>query len=420
MRRQVGIASLGPNARAKFRIYTLGGNLQEQVVVTTAWSAAYSGYPTVRIEDQSSATFAGTAPLYNGQVRTVVYLTSNGTWYLEVYLSSVATAYTLLVQLIEGDATGASVTLTSPIVAGSIPTNYTAQPTVPDSAFSVTPFNASSNSSFLITNTGNLGIGTTNPGNNVQIGSPPGPIYGNNPLSQSNVIIFGNSPSMPTYAGTGTMGGTLFVNSTNANASNVGASIALGGRGQDFGGGQQHMTFARIQGTQAVTNGAYYGNFVIETQNSGALYERLRIDQNGYVGIGVTNPVALLQVGSGGLCFTTAQNTNTKTVFDAGVNIINGVGYYSGFLQVQVNYGGFDRTVALLYHYCACKNTTGGNVVVNATLLNSAVTASADFNAACTFTPASGTTFNVLLQTSGTRAGSGTVVYNATLNGIPG
>ena len=139
-------------------------------------------------------------------------------------------------------------------------------------------------------NGGNVGIGTTDPGNNVQIGSPPGPIYGNNPLSQSNVIIFGNSPSMPTYAGTGTMGGTLFVNSTNANASNVGASIALGGRGADFGGGQQHMTFARIQGTQAVTNGAYYGNFVIETQSSGSLYERLRIDQNGYVGIGITNP----------------------------------------------------------------------------------------------------------------------------------
>ena len=140
----------------------------------------------------------------------------------------------------------------------------------------------------------------------------------------------------------------------------------------------------------------------------------------GNVGIGTTNPVALLQVGSGGLCFTTAQNTNTKTVFDAGVNIINGVGYYSGFLQVQVNYSGSDRTVALLYHYCACKNITGGNMVVNATLLNSAVTASADFNAACTFTPTSGSTFNVLLQTSGTRAGSGTVVYNATLNGIAG
>ena len=151
-------------------------------------------------------------------------------------------------------------------------------------------FGTSGSEKMRITTGGNLGIGTTNPGNNVQIGSPPGPIYGNNPLSQSNVIIFGNSPSMPTYAGTGTMGGTLFVNSTNANASNVGASIALGGRGADFGGGQQHMTFARIQGTQAVTNGAYYGNFVIETQSSGSLYERLRIDQNGYVGIGITNP----------------------------------------------------------------------------------------------------------------------------------
>jgi hypothetical protein len=157
------LASLGPQARAKFRIYTIGANLQEQVVVTTSWSAAYSGYPTLRIEDQSSATFAGTQPLYNGQIRTLVYVSSNGIWYLEVYLSSVATAYTLYVQLIEGDASGASITLTSPIVPGSIPANYIAQPTVPVNAFSVTPWNTTSNVSFLITNNGNVGIGTTSP-----------------------------------------------------------------------------------------------------------------------------------------------------------------------------------------------------------------------------------------------------------------
>jgi hypothetical protein len=165
------VAALDSNVRAKFRIYTIGGNLQEQVVVTTAWSAAFSGYPTLRIEDQSSATFAGTQPLYNGQVRTVVNVNSNGTWYLEVYLGTVATAYTLYVQLIEGDASGASITLTSPIVAGSIPTNYTAQPTVPVNAFSVTPFNTTSNVSFLITNTGNVGIGTASPGYLLDVGS---------------------------------------------------------------------------------------------------------------------------------------------------------------------------------------------------------------------------------------------------------
>jgi hypothetical protein len=147
-----------------------------------------------------------------------------------------------------------------------------------------------------ITLGGNVGIGTTSPGNMFQVGALVGPIYANNPLSQSTAIILGPSPSKPTYSGTTTLGGTLFVNATDANASNVGASIALGGRGADFGGGQQHMTFARIQGTQAVTSGAYYGNFVIETQNSGILYERMRINQDGYVGIGTASPGAPLTI----------------------------------------------------------------------------------------------------------------------------
>jgi len=179
--------------------------------------------------------------------------------------------------------------------------------------------NASGGSNIMVMNSlGQVGIGTTSPGNTLQIGSPIGPIYGNNPLAQSNVIIFGNSPSNPTYAGTGTMGGTLFINSTNANALNVGASIALGGRGYDFGGGQQHMTFARIQGTQSVGGSAFYGDFVIETQSSGALYERMRINQNGYVGIGTTSPAALLTCAAaytnGG---THAEETGAKILLGA-------------------------------------------------------------------------------------------------------
>jgi hypothetical protein len=157
-----------------------------------------------------------------------------------------------------------------------------------------------------INNVGNVGIGTSSPGNTFQVGAAVDGIYANNPLSQSNVIIFGNSPFKPSYTGTGG-GGTLFINSTNANASNVGASIALGGRGYDFGGGQQHMTLARIQGVYTVGS-AYNGEFVIETQNSGALYERMRINNVGNVGIGTTNPIDPLHVQS-----TTATTRLTGT-----------------------------------------------------------------------------------------------------------
>jgi len=270
------LASLQATARAKFRIYTNGANLQEQVVVTTSWSAAYSGYPTVRIEDQSSATFAGTQPLYNGQIRTLVYVSSNGIWYLEVYLSSVATAYTLYVQLIEGDASGASITLTSPIVAGSIPTNYIAQPTVPVNAFSVTPWNTTSNASLLVTNTGNVGIGTTSPGYLLD--------------GEVNANIDGGAQIRNASTGTAAVAAWRV---GNANGSNRGGISILGSGYTTSGIYRQDGVYTFSAGT---------GGFTLSAQGASNVYfctnstERMRLDSTGYLTFGtpVVNKIITL------------------------------------------------------------------------------------------------------------------------------
>jgi hypothetical protein len=261
------IASLGPTARAKFRIYTSGANLQEQVVVTTAWSAAFSGYPTVRIEDQSSATFAGTAPLFNGQIRTLVYVSSNGTWYLEVYLGSVATAYTLYVQLIEGDASGASITLTSPIVAGSIPTNYTAQPVVPVNSFSVSTWGGG-NSALLIDYTGKVGIGTASPGY-------PLDVAGSMRLNGNYTYIGGNggSPSSSwafNHIDTGSTFKAILFGYANSggNAAEIGFNYSSSGSASNF------------------VDIGFYGS------------RPLAITYGGKVGIGTTNPGSALSFGA--------------------------------------------------------------------------------------------------------------------------
>lgn len=138
----------------------------------------------------------------------------------------------------------------------------------------------------------NVGFGVTSPQCPIQVANPVDTVYSGNPISNNTVTIFGPARTVPTQSGTSDLNGTLFINSTSPHGLGVGASIALGGRGNNFGGGQNHMTFGRISGVQSYGNSAYYGNLTFETQNSGALYRRMVIDESGGVSINGTLSVS--------------------------------------------------------------------------------------------------------------------------------
>jgi hypothetical protein len=132
---------------------------------------------------------------------------------------------------------------------------------------------SSSTATGCATFAGGVGIaGKTYMGDILQINSPVDVIYSS--MDSTALRIFGEAVDSGHSA-------TVVINSTSAFARNRGASIALGGRMYNYGGGNQHATFARIKGVQRNDNDAYFGHFVIETQNSGTLSERVRIDHNG-------------------------------------------------------------------------------------------------------------------------------------------
>jgi hypothetical protein len=176
--------------------------------------------------------------------------------------------------------------------------------------------NATNYPILLNPNGGNVGVGTTNPEATLGVGARVGPMY--NAIG-GPVAVFGVSPSNPTTAGTGTIGGTLYVNGTGAYARNTGGSIAIGGRGADFGGGQQHMTFARIQGVQDNGTDGYAGTFVVEVQYNGTLYERMRINSGGtcYIySLAGTGNRAVYSDASGALTNTSSDQRLKSNVFN--------------------------------------------------------------------------------------------------------
>jgi hypothetical protein len=127
---------------------------------------------------------------------------------------------------------------------------------------------------------------------------------------------------------------TLGVFSTESNGQNIGGSIALGGRSYDYGGGQAYQTFAKIWGVTDNSAG-YRGAFVISTFNDGAMYERMRVNYVGYVGIGTSSPSQMLDVNgnvnvvgnitaAGGVGIGTNSPATTLDV-NGGLTVRNGI-----------------------------------------------------------------------------------------------
>ncbi|MCX5697582.1 MAG: hypothetical protein NTU54_06430 [Candidatus Omnitrophica bacterium] len=135
---------------------------------------------------------------------------------------------------------------------------------------------------------GNVGIGTAAPRTSLDI------------LTSGTANVNGDVPhglvlQGPSY-GLGTYTGQLVVQSNDAQAANMGGSIALGGRYVDSNSTGAY--FAGIQGAKEnSTSGNLAGYLAFRTRTTGnADTEKMRIDSAGNIGIGMAAPVEPLQV----------------------------------------------------------------------------------------------------------------------------
>ena len=135
-----------------------------------------------------------------------------------------------------------------------------------------------------ITNTGNVGIGTTSPVSKFQIGD----FVGTGGYSYGTVSTG--------YGSFNANRSTLFLGTTDANAINVGGSIAFGGQ---TGASSNMYTFGSIIGAKENgTSGNYQGYLAFKTtpNNSSLTEERMRLTSTGNLGVGLSNPGARMDV----------------------------------------------------------------------------------------------------------------------------
>jgi len=171
-----------------------------------------------------------------------------------------------------------------------------------------------------INNASNFGIGTNAPGTRLDVRFPTNPATDN-----------------------GAGNNVLRVWTTAGYAADVGGAIGLGG---EYSGGLL-QSFGQIAGRKSngiSGNNAGYLQFAT-TNNGGTMSEWMRIDAGGNVGIGTTNPVTLLTVGS------TTTTTSSMT--------LQGEYQSSTFNNTNIfnfRHGGFDRWRLLTTQNSAASN----------------------------------------------------------------
>lgn len=151
---------------------------------------------------------------------------------------------------------------------------------------STSPAGLATNPRLTIDTSGNVGIGTT---------SPFRPLTVVNSADTSPVAVFVNTSTGGSTGGGGMFGYTSFLPTTS------GDRLAYFGAGYTNGSTVNNGAAMVDYATQAWTAGSAQGSamaFETTPNGSASRSERLRIDQNGNVGIGSTTPGSLLSIGT--------------------------------------------------------------------------------------------------------------------------
>lgn len=202
-----------------------------------------------------------------------------------------------------------------------------------------------------ITWDGKVGVGTSAPDVRLSVGSKGVGGFYDTPLSDAAMVIGAGTSTTNTATGKG----NLLLFSSNSPASNMGASLVLGGRATNFGAGELYTGYARVSGV--TREGGYNGNLVIHTHNQGVMGERMRITETGRVetiGPGAFADIAATSMPAA-LSLQSSNNTNAK--LKLGAYYTGGVGA-AGVILATDEYSGSDHNIDLYL------NPKGGYVAI--------------------------------------------------------
>jgi hypothetical protein len=278
----VGIGNTGPVSK----LDVLGSGR-----ITASSSALLTG----TVDPDGTTTLVGSGTLFLSELVVGDLITTSGGPDL-VYVTDIASNTSLTTNISISNYT-----------AGKTITKYPASFTVRDSSY---------RTAFSVSNTGYVGVGMPTPSFGLEVA----PITGS---GAGEIVATGYGSSSPGNFMGRHANGTQAIPTA---ASSGDALLVFGGRGYGTtgfpSGHSARIAFFAAENYTDSARGAYI-QFQTTPNLSTTLAERMRIDQNGYVGIGDTTPAALLTVGNNDLF-----QVNSSGAIAAVVGITN-TGAYS-------------------------------------------------------------------------------------------